>query len=525
MKKNLLSVEKLIQLPKQISSNWKNTFYAIMSIMVLLFSNTINAQSIITTEGLNTIETFSRTTGTSLGAPFQTNKIYNLNDYIYGTETGGNVNIYRVSTAGTSTATAPTTYSIALFTNGATFTFQSVLGAATQSWTCPAGVTSIEVQAYGAGGAGGAAMANAAGFTTAASPATRYATAGGGGGGSKVTKTISVVPGTTYNVIVGLGGTATGPTPANGLYGFSGGKSGFSGPGITTLTASGGTGGTGCSTGTTKYNPGGVLGGVYGFSVTSAGSGYTTPEISLSTAGATTPATTGYIAASGVFSYVGAKTQGIGYTSIPTVSVTGGTGATILAYANLNINSTETGVTAIEGGSGGNSDGTYSGDGSNNFDNEGGGAGRTSIASGLNGNPATAFGAGGGGATTANFWNETTFVATGGGSGKGGIGGNGKVVITYATPTTMKTIENTLTGFKLSPNPSKSNSFNVVVPQGINKASLTVSNLLGQKLYSQNDLQSGVTTTVNVSNVKTAGVYLVSLTSEGKTSTTKWIVE
>jgi hypothetical protein len=90
---------------------------------------------------------------------------------------------------------------------------------------------------------------------------------------------------------------------------------------------------------------------------------------------------------------------------------------------------------------------------------------------------------------------------------------------------TLKTIDNTIAGFTLYPNPSKSNSFSVVVPQSLNKASLIVSNLLGQKLYSQNDLQSGTTVKVNVSNVKTAGVYLVSLTSEGKTATTKWIVE
>jgi hypothetical protein len=90
---------------------------------------------------------------------------------------------------------------------------------------------------------------------------------------------------------------------------------------------------------------------------------------------------------------------------------------------------------------------------------------------------------------------------------------------------TLKTIDNTIAGFTLYPNPSKSNSFSVVVPQSLNKASLTVSNLLGQKLYSQNDLQSGTAVKVNVSNVKTAGVYLVSLTSEGKTVTTKWIVE
>lgn len=90
---------------------------------------------------------------------------------------------------------------------------------------------------------------------------------------------------------------------------------------------------------------------------------------------------------------------------------------------------------------------------------------------------------------------------------------------------TLKTIDNAVASFALYPNPSKTNSFSVAIPQSLTKASLTVSNMLGQKLYSQNDLQSGTTVNVTASNVKTAGVYLVSLTSDGKTTTTKWIVE
>ena len=90
---------------------------------------------------------------------------------------------------------------------------------------------------------------------------------------------------------------------------------------------------------------------------------------------------------------------------------------------------------------------------------------------------------------------------------------------------TLKTIDNALASFALYPNPSKTNSFSVVVPQSMSRVSLTVYNLLGQKMYSQNDLQSGTTVKVTASNVKTAGVYLVSLTSDGKTTTTKWIVE
>jgi hypothetical protein len=90
---------------------------------------------------------------------------------------------------------------------------------------------------------------------------------------------------------------------------------------------------------------------------------------------------------------------------------------------------------------------------------------------------------------------------------------------------TLKTIDNAVASFALYPNPSKMNSFSVVVPQSMSKASLTVYNLLGQKMYSQNDLQSGTTVKVTASNVRTSGVYLVNLTSEGKTTTTKWIVE
>jgi trimeric autotransporter adhesin len=90
---------------------------------------------------------------------------------------------------------------------------------------------------------------------------------------------------------------------------------------------------------------------------------------------------------------------------------------------------------------------------------------------------------------------------------------------------TLKTVDNAVASFVLYPNPSQSNSFNVIVPQTMSNASLTVSNLLGQKLYAQNKLQSGSTVKVNVNNLNSAGVYLVSLTSEGKTATTKWIVE
>lgn len=95
--------------------------------------------------------------------------------------------------------------------------------------------------------------------------------------------------------------------------------------------------------------------------------------------------------------------------------------------------------------------------------------------------------------------------------------------IVYTSP--LSTEQNSIAAFTLYPNPSTTNSFNVVIPESMNNASLTVSNLLGQKLYTQNNLQSGTTENIMVSNVKDTGVYLITLTSEGRTTTTKWIVK
>jgi hypothetical protein len=64
----------------------------------------------------------------------------------------------------------------------------------TYSWTAPAGVTSVSVVAVGGGGASGDSGGNWAG-------------AGGGGGGLGWKNAISVVPGQSYTVVVGAGGT------------------------------------------------------------------------------------------------------------------------------------------------------------------------------------------------------------------------------------------------------------------------------------------------------------------------------
>lgn len=142
----------------------------------------------------------------------------------------------------------------------------------TYTWTCPPNVTSIQVEAWGAGGAGG-------GVGTAA----LFRVAGGGGGGSYAQSSgIPVVPGNAYTIIVGAGGTgvsaAVGNAGGSSSFGSiviaTGGAGGLAnntagsvsgGAGGSTATGSvswnGGTGGTSNGTGTLTAASGGGGGG------------------------------------------------------------------------------------------------------------------------------------------------------------------------------------------------------------------------------------------------------------------------
>jgi len=77
----------------------------------------------------------------------------------------------------------------------------------TGQWTCPAGVTTIQIETWGGGGGGGNARSlNGNG-------------GGGGGGGGYTTASIPVTPGTTYYYTIGAGGIgalATGPIATAG---------------------------------------------------------------------------------------------------------------------------------------------------------------------------------------------------------------------------------------------------------------------------------------------------------------------
>ena len=111
-----------------------------------------------------------------------------------------------------------------------TATFSTV---GTTTWTCPAGVTSVQVECWGGGGAGGG-VANV-----------KYILAGGGAGGNYQVATVQVVPGTVYNIVVGAGGVGA-LSPANG---GSGGASSFAYSSTTLVSAAGGPGAVANTTG------------------------------------------------------------------------------------------------------------------------------------------------------------------------------------------------------------------------------------------------------------------------------------
>ena len=101
--------------------------------------------------------------------------------------------------------------------------------AQTTTWTCPEGITRVELLLIGGGGGGAGGVTNSHG-------------GGGGGAGNTIKRNIVVVPNTVYTIIVGAGGTAG---AAGGTAGGSGGSSSMaysSGPGsgFSTITMGGG---------------------------------------------------------------------------------------------------------------------------------------------------------------------------------------------------------------------------------------------------------------------------------------------
>lgn len=158
----------------------------------------------------------------------------------YGTPTFNGSNLTSLNASNLSSGTVPSARLPSLgLSGGEFFTTNS-------NWTCPAGVTTIfAIITGGGGGAGG--------------QGTRYTTynydtrSGRGGEGGHFEGLISVTPGTTYSIVIGVGGDCG----DNYAFTFSPIRSGFAGGDTTAfgITATGGGGGSGSFTGQTGGNP------------------------------------------------------------------------------------------------------------------------------------------------------------------------------------------------------------------------------------------------------------------------------
>ena len=141
----------------------------------------------------------------------------------------------------------------------------------TYSWIAPTGVTSVVVQAWGAGGTGGDGS---------------FAGAGGGGGGAYVLSTVSVTPLESYTIIVGkagvrpssagTGGDGSDSTFDTDVVVAAGGKGG---PGANSADSIGGVGGsTDDSTGDTEFAGGDGGGGTNAGDTSGGGGGAGGPD-------------------------------------------------------------------------------------------------------------------------------------------------------------------------------------------------------------------------------------------------------
>jgi hypothetical protein len=119
-----------------------------------------------------------------------------------------------------------------LIVTGLSFGQQTTAFTSSGSWTCPAGVTSVQVECWGGGGAGGRSYTTNGG-------------AGGGGGGGAYARlnSFTVVPGQSYTVTVG--GQRTSSTTSNMASDNNGNPSWFNS--TSTVFAPGGPGGAGVS--------------------------------------------------------------------------------------------------------------------------------------------------------------------------------------------------------------------------------------------------------------------------------------
>jgi len=269
------------------------------------------------------------------------------------------------------------------------FTIQSFPNVGSNyNWTCPEDVASVEVLVVAGGGSGGGGSG-------------AIGAGGGGAGGIIYNTSYSVVPGTTYTVVVGAGGVG-----ANRIKGTNGSNSQFG-----ALVALGG--GAGASDGSISNvgTPGGSGGGGGG----------------RSGIGAPGTAGQGYSGSNGAANayYAGGAGGGAGGPATPFFGSVAGSGGPGL-YFNIS------GTSTAYGGGGGGGGSSYSSVSTAGTGGVGGGGAGTSTS--INGVAGTANTGGGGGASG---W------STDSGSILGGNGGSGIVIVKYKrTPRQISSTSN-----------------------------------------------------------------------------------
>lgn len=281
----------------------------------------------------------------------------------------------------------------------------------TYSWVVPPCVTSVYVQAWGAGGGGGG-IASQAVSCFICSYVEACSAAGGGGGGGYTSRSYAVTPGETYTIVVGAGGAggpASNSVTATARDGSVGGNSTFSGPAtipLGTLTGIGGNPGNGART---LHN---------GSSPDHQGNNGTPGTGASGTNGTVTK--TGGNGATGMHSASCWDLSGGGGGGAGS-SANGGNAATLVCYGS------------VAGGSGGSSNGGAGGNG----------AADTGInTQAFNGNAGNNVGGGGGGALIHLRDNLNTWYTR-----VGGAGARGEVRLTFGTcsvlPITLISFEGT----------------------------------------------------------------------------------
>lgn len=251
------------------------------------------------------------------------------------------------------------------------------------TWTAPAGVGTASI--CGRGGAGGGS-----------SGSQNFGAAGGGGGASSVCKYYQVIPGTTYNIIVGAGGT--GVAAGISASGGNGSPSGFNCSVPGTITS--------CDMRFNNIGLGGAKGVV-------SGNGGAGGSCSFSTSGAV--GDSALIGGSSGCEGGSGGTGSANYTGSGIVQGGNG-GSSIYAIGGPAFSSC-----VAAGGSGGASEGSGGGGGGAG-DGIGGMGGIPSCTVAIPGGNGTNGGGGGGGASSA---------FSGGNSTAGGNGSDGQVVINY----------------------------------------------------------------------------------------------